>query len=266
MENSVTQITIQSQGASLKGRFFEASSQTDIPTAIIVPGWPGNPDDVLGLGEFLSKCGVNAIVFNPRGHHESEGESTFANTLEDIAAVVTWARSNGSRYPIDEDLLFLGGYSYGGGMALAYASADPSVKWIFSIAGTDHARLIRQYQEDEQFAELLEEILAGTAAPDGPIRFDVSGALQELKENQHVLGLKENATNLAGRDILLIGGWEDENVTIEGYLLPLYRELKRNDDGEVIFKVFHDNHEFADARKEISDAVLDWIISKSASA
>lgn len=266
MGNSIQEITIQSAGEKIKGRFFLASTTTTQPTAIIVPGWPGNPEDVLGLGAFLSARGVNAIIFNPRGHHESEGESTFANTLEDIGAVIDWARSNENRYPIHEDLLFLGGYSYGGGMALVYASTDPTIKWVFSIAGTDHAQQIRKYQEDEEFAHLLAEFLSSTATPKGPIRFDVNAALEELSENQDVFGLRENAANLAGREILLIGGWEDENVTVEEYLLPLYRELKKNQSGEVVFKVFHDDHGFAEAREEMSEAVLAWIESKAASA
>jgi pimeloyl-ACP methyl ester carboxylesterase len=253
-------------GQDLKCRFFEANTSGPTPTAIIVPGWPGNPDDVLGLGDYLSRNGINVLVFNPRGHHKSEGESSFANTMEDIAAVVNWVQSSDSGFPIEKDLVFLGGYSFGGGMALAYASTDPEIRWIFSIAGTDHAELIRKYKEDEKFAQFLEEVLASTAAPEGPIRFEVSEALRELSENQHVFGLRENANNLADRDILLIGGWEDENVTIEEYLLPLYRELRKNESGEVTFQVFHDAHEFAEEREQISEAVLSWIKSKVASA
>jgi dienelactone hydrolase len=266
LSNSVQEITIQSGSSNIKGRLYIAQTNAIMPTAIIVPGWPGNPEDILGLGAFLSDRGVNALIFSPRGHYESGGESTFANTLEDIASVIDWARTNEGGYPIQRDLLFLGGYSFGGGMALAYASMDPTIKWIFSIAGTDHAQLIRHCQEDEEFAEFLVEILSETAAPKGPVRFDVQATLSELSEGQDIFGLRENAANLAGREILLIGGWEDENVTIEESLLPLYRELKKNLDGEVIFKVFHDDHEFAEVREEMSEAILTWIRSKTASA
>jgi len=266
MQRSTERISVESGGANVEGRIFLAPTETRVPTAIIVPGWPGNPDDVLGLGVFLSHRGVNAIIFNPRGLHNSGGESTFANTIDDIRAVVRWARSNGSGYQIDKDLLFLGGYSYGGGMALAYASTDPTTKWVFSIAGTDHAQLIRKYQQDQEFAAFLRTTLSSTAAPYGPVRFDVEAALAELSENQQVFGLRENAASLAERSLLLIGGWDDQNVTVDEYLLPFYRELRKEGASDVKFLVFHDDHEFANVRMQISQAILEWIQSKAESA
>jgi dipeptidyl aminopeptidase/acylaminoacyl peptidase len=264
VSDNVERIVVASGGSSIAGKLFAAQDVATSPTLVVVPGWPGNPDDVLGLGAFLSRRGVNVVMFNPRGLYGSGGEATFAHTLEDIEAVVEWVRTQGPEHGINREPLFLGGYSYGGGLALAYASKDPTIRCLISIAGTDHAQMIRQIEGDQQFARLIREVLESTAAPEGPARFDVDLSLKELSESQAILGLRENAANLADRSLLLIGGWEDENVTVDHSLLPFYRELRRRGARDIDFLVFHDDHEFAEVRTEMSQAILDWIQSKSA--
>jgi len=89
---------------------------------LLVPGWGGGPTDVLGTARFLSENGVEAFVLTPRGWHDSEGEASFANTLEDIGAALAWARRHATHEVV------LGGHSFGGGMSMAYAAHDPSVR------------------------------------------------------------------------------------------------------------------------------------------
>jgi pimeloyl-ACP methyl ester carboxylesterase len=265
MQKRLERVQIKSGGEILRGHLFLAGTAGPYPTAVIVPGFPGNPDDVLGLGEFLSDGGVNVLIFNPRGLHASEGISTFANTMEDISSVIDWIRSQAGSYPINADQLILGGYSYGGGMALAYSAKDPTLQRLFSISGTDHAQLIRHYQHDAEFASMLEQDLSSTLAPEGPARFDIDAGLVELAENQNMYGLQENAASLADRSILMIGGWEDQNVTVDDTLLPLYRVLRLNGVQDITFLVYHDGHEFTAVRSEMSAAILDWILGKVAS-
>jgi hypothetical protein len=37
---------------------------------MFVPGWPANPEDVLGLGPLLTQRGINMMEFYPRGMHQ----------------------------------------------------------------------------------------------------------------------------------------------------------------------------------------------------
>lgn len=265
MSKNVERIVIRSGGDNIVGRIFATREGPRAPTLIVVPGWPGNPDDVLGLGDFLSSRGVNVVMFNPRGLHESGGEASFSHTLEDIGEVVNWVRTRGPQHGINAEMLVLGGHSYGGGLALAYASKDPTIRLLLSIAGTDHALLIRKVDGDEQYGMFIRELLESTAVPEGPAHFDVDYTLTELRENQAILGLRENAAGLADRSLLLIGGWEDENVTVDEYLLPFYRELRDHGATDIDFLVFHDDHQFGEVRADMSQAVLDWIQSKFAS-
>jgi len=222
-------------------------------SVVLVPGWGGGPHDVLGLAEFLSSRGVPVVVLTPRGWHAAGGASTFANALDDIGSAVKWARSK-----FENDVV-LGGHSWGGGMALAYAARDTSIQRTFSIAGTDHGQFIRQYQADPTFAAMVDQILTETSAPVGPIRFDVEYGLQEMANGQSIYGLVENADRLAGRSILLIGGWEDMNVTVDETLLPLYRALGAAGAAGVTFHVYHDNHAFLDVRPQLQHAILEWM-------
>ena len=142
---------------------------------------------------------------------------------------------------------------------MAYAAQDTTVRWIFSVAGTDHGILIRKYLSDEKYAGWIEKLLASTKAPDGPIRFDVKKSLNELAEGQEIYGIMENSGKLADRSILIFGGWEDTNTTIDDYLLPNYRALKAAGAEDVIFKAYHDNHGFGSVRKELYSDLILWI-------
>ncbi len=227
-------------------------------TVLAVPGWGGGPSDVLGIGKALSSEGITVVVLTPRGWHDSEGIASFANALDDIETALAWIK-NSKRSDINTTDIILGGHSWGGGMSLAYAAGDTSVNRIFSVAGTDHGILIRKYLANKEYAEMLNSILASTSAPDGPIRFDVENSLSELKENQKIYGLIENAKNLADRSIIIFGGWEDKRTTIDDFLLPLYRALEAAGAKDVTFKTYHDNHGFGTVREQLHSDLLMWI-------
>lgn len=250
-----------SEGAVLRGRFFVAVGPAPATTLLLVPGWPGNPQDVLGLGALLAGQGVNVLVFNPRGLHNSEGIASFANTLEDIGAAWRWLQLPDvqQRFKIDTARLALGGHSYGGGMAMAYAARDPGVRRVISIAGNDHAEFIREFGRNAAFAETIRRVLLATRAPKGPARFDLEADLRDLVEHQDVYGLVENAPNLAARSILLIGGWDDAQVTVDQYLLPLYRALKRAGAPDVTFLAYHDDHAFSQVRERLATDIRSWL-------
>jgi pimeloyl-ACP methyl ester carboxylesterase len=64
--------------------------------------------------------------------------------------------------------VLLGGHSWGGGMALAYAARDASIRTVFSIAGTDHGTFIRKYLSEPGYAAMIDPMLESTAKPQGP--------------------------------------------------------------------------------------------------
>lgn len=251
-----------SEGACVRGRFFAAVGTTPATTLLLVPGWPGNPNDVLGLGALLDEQGINVCTFNPRGLHQSEGISSNANTLQDIGAALQWLRQADvqRRFEVDTTRVVLGGHSYGGGMAMAYAARDTSVRRVISIAGNDFGEFVRELQRSAAFAEGFRRMLWSTREPAGPARFDVEAGLKEFVDRQDVYGLRENAANLADRSILLIGGWEDEQITIEQFILPLYRALRGAGAAKVTFLVYHTDHDFSNVRQRLASDIAGWLL------
>jgi len=250
-----------SEGECVHGRFFPAVGAHDPSTLLLVPGWPGNPNDVLGLGAVLSDVGINVCIFNPRGLHQSEGIASHANTLQDIGTAWQWLKQAyvQERFKVDTTRLVLGGYSFGGGMAMAYAARDPSVCRVVSIAGADFGEVGRLLQHNPTFNATIRQSLWSTRSPDGPARFDVDAIIQEVIDNPEVYGLRENAANLANSAILLIGGWDDELAPIELFHLPLYRVLRSAGAAKVTFLVYHTDHDFTGLNQRLAADIMEWL-------
>jgi dipeptidyl aminopeptidase/acylaminoacyl peptidase len=261
-------IEFASEGACVRGRFFAAVGTDDPTTLLFVPGWndpAGNPFDDLGLSALLAEKGINVCTFNPRGLHPSEGIHTHAGTLRDIGAALQWLRQAEvqKRFKVDTARLALGGYSYGGGMAMAFAARDPGVRRVISIAGTDHGEFAREWQRNPAFAEGMRRWLLSTRVPEGPARFDMEASLHELIDHPDIFGLRENAKKLADRSILIFGGWEDTGPTIDQHLLPLYRALRGAGAEKVTFIVYHTDHSFSNVRQRLAADIAEWLLRES---
>jgi pimeloyl-ACP methyl ester carboxylesterase len=251
-----------SEGECVRGRFFTAVGTNEPTTLLFIPGWPASEEDFLGLGPLISQQGINVMEFSPRGLHPSEGIHRFANTLQDIRAALQWLRQADvqKQFKVDTARLVLGGYSYGGGMAMAYAAQDPSIRRVISCAGNDHGEFARELLRNTAFAEGIRNWMLSLKAPVGPVQFDYDADLKALVENQDVYGLRENAANLADRSILLFGGWEDQGPTIDQYQLPLYRALKSAGAEKVTFIVYHTDHSFGNVRQRLATDIVEWIL------
>jgi len=252
-----------SEGARVRGRFFAAAvGRTPAATLLLFPGWPGDPDDVLGLGAPLAERGINVCMFNFRGLQQSEGIHSHAYTLQDIGTALHWLRQADvqRRFGVDTTRLALVGHCYGGGLAIAYAAQDPSVRRVVSIAGNDHGEFARELQRNPAFAEAIRRSMLSTRRPEGPAEFDYDAGIKELIDHQEVYGLRENAAKLTDRSILLLGGWEDEQVTIDQFLLPLYRALRGAGAADVTFLVYHTDHEFSNVRQRLASDIAGWLL------
>ena len=254
--------SFESDRSRVRGKFFLSSGSTRAITLVLIPGWPGNPDDILNICEPLARNGINVFMFNPRGFFQSEGIFSHDKTLEDIGAALRWLRQPDvqEKYGVKTKNLVLGGYSYGGAMAMAYAAGDASVGRVISIAGNDLGEFARELQRNPIFASAIREMLLSTRAPEGPVRFDMEAGIQELIDHQEVFGLRENANRLADKSLLIIGGWEDSEITIDQILLPLYRRLRAEGAEKVTFLVYHTDHEFSNKRQQLVDDIVGWLL------
>jgi dienelactone hydrolase len=257
-------IELTSEGACVRGRFYTAEGKNEAVTLLFVPGWPAEPEDFLGLGPRLSQRGINMMEFSPRGLHPSEGTYTHSGALQDIRAALGYLRQPDTqkRFKVNPAKVALGGYSNGGGLAIAYTAQDASVRRLVSFAGNDFGEFARQIQSNPAMAEGIRQWLLTTRAPDGPARFDVDAGLQELADHPEVFGARENAQKLADRSILLLGGWEDTGPNVDQYQLPLYRALKSAGAARLTFIVYHTDHSFGNVRQRLAADTADWLLQE----
>ncbi len=254
------EIEFLSQGSHVHGRVFPAIGAGLKPTLLIVPGWPGNPLDVAGLGDYLPAFGINMVMFNPRGMHASEGSFGFGNTLADIGAALDWLARDEVRqgFGIDPAKITLGGHSFGGGMALVYAAKDGRLRRIISISGADLGEVADTMLNNPAVAASYRTLLSVPGA--SPIRVaDFDAVIEDLRAAGTGYALRETAPKVADRSILLLGGWEDRNVTIEKTVLPYYRALKNAGAQDVTLLVYHSDHAYHDIGRKVASDIRDWL-------
>ena len=258
-------ITIDRNGVLLKGKFYISEGTENFPTVILLHGFPGNEKDVLGLGNILAQEGINALTFNYSGTHQSHGQLNFENTQKDIKAVFEFIHNseNIHKHKIDTTRIYLGGFSYGGGMAFTYAANHPEIKAVFSIAGNDHGVFMEEYKRNQGMQKIIDEMFNDLKAQPGKVRFAPGGTPKEMVEMKIIelnptYHLLNSVPLLAQKDILLIGGWDDHNVSIENIILPLYRAL-RDEAKTVRIVAFQDDHSFKNSREELAQTIIEWI-------
>ena len=256
-------IEFLSQGYKIRGEFYLADVGSTTHTALLLPGFPGAVGDVLDLGQRMSKSGINTMTFNYRGTHGSEGTFSLKNTLEDIQAAYAYLHQDWviREFQGNTNEIVLGGYSYGGGMALVYTADHPEIKRVFSISGTDHGEFAREYERNSILVEAIRASYDELKFPTGPVNFEWRDAVEEITQNPGPYDLKCVVNALANRDILLIGGWDDMNVMIEQHVLPLYRALVDVKARKVQIAAFQDNHAFERSREELATTVISWFKS-----
>ncbi len=268
-------ITIDRDGIQLKGKLYAAEGTGVFPTVILLQGFPGGEMDVLGIGKKLSEIGINALTFNYSGTHKSEGEFNFDNSQKDIESAFDFIYSpeNITRFRIDSTRIMLGGYSFGGGMALTYAANHPTIKEVFSIAGNDHGAAVRDYEQNPERQKMLDNIFDELKSEKEIVRFGSGGTPKELAEMNIIelnptYDLRYCAPLLSPKRILLIGGWDDTNVSVEDRILPLYRELKKENAENVAIEAVQDDHSFKNSREKLAQIVINWlrIVPKYSSA
>ncbi len=258
-----TNIKFLSENQVVHGVFFSASGNaSSFPTILLLHGFPGNEEDVLGLGQEFSQHGFNTLSFNYRGTFQSEGRYSFHHTQLDIAAAYDYLLEAETSYALKVDTrhLILGGYSFGGGMALIYAANHPEIRYLFLIAGTDHGEFAREYQRNPGFSAMIDETLESLKAPHGPVTFPGKAVIaDELLPRQSDYDFLSRANQILTRRILLIGGWEDSNVVLEKHVLPLFRTLQAAGAPNLNIHAFEDGHGFEKVRKELAEVILTWM-------
>jgi pimeloyl-ACP methyl ester carboxylesterase len=252
-------LVFNSKGSNLIGYFF-ASEKSDSPTLLFTQGFMDS-GDIWNIGETLSNNGINVFQFDFRGCHSSEGKQSLMNSQEDIDAALFFLNSQEMvmKYGIDKENIIFGGYSYGGHMSLLYAINHPEIKRVISISGGDLGIFSELVKSNPSLRKGYSDFFQSIKKPNGPVDFEFDDPIQELIDNQEYFYILKQVDSLSNVDIFLTGGFDDNVVSMEDYILPLYRKLKKNKSVIVLAKVYQTGHSYKSVSEELLTDIENWI-------
>ncbi len=119
-------------GLTLRGWWIPGTQHR---TIVMVHGLSNNRREPLDKASYLHQAGYNLLVFDLRGHGQSDGSGTTMGYLEprDVRSAVAEARS------LDAGPIVLFGYSLGASAAVEDAATDPNVSAVVEDSGFSSA-------------------------------------------------------------------------------------------------------------------------------
>lgn len=256
-------VSFTSGGARMNAILYEAAGAGPHPTAILLHGFPGNERN-LDLAQSLRRAGWNAVFFHYRGTWGSRGDFSFANVLEDAAAVLAQVREPAfaQAHRIDPDRIALIGHSMGGFAALITASEHDEVECAISLAGAN-------------FGVLAVTLTDGTAAESARQRFELWGTgpipgisgealIADLREHAAAYDLTKRAPALATKPVLLVAGSRDTVARPEIHHAPLATAIAAQPGAQLSQLVLDSDHAFSDSRVALAHGVLDFLAQECA--
>lgn len=118
-------------GVRLKGWFIKGEGAGRLPTIIVCHGLGANRSDFTELASGLSREGYNILLFDFRGHGESERRASSFGYLEqkDLLGALKFVRS---RNDVDGERIGVYGFSMGGAVAILTAARGNEIKAVIS--------------------------------------------------------------------------------------------------------------------------------------
>lgn len=137
-------VHIPSGNVEINAVVYVAAGKGPHPVVVLCHGLPGNEKN-LDLAQAIRRAGWTVITFNYRGSWGSPGSYSFANDLEDVKAVLAYARdpANAAKFGFDPRRIVLGGHSLGGWATALTAADDKGLAGAFMISPGNIARFGR---------------------------------------------------------------------------------------------------------------------------
>ena len=257
---------IEHEGIELQCYFHKAAGEGPFPTILLLQGGTSRGMDSLEIGATLARSGINSFTTQYRGSWKSEGIFTYKDVFKDMDFIFGLLQTEEfqKKYNIDTSKIILGGYSHGAAVSMSVAANNPQIKYVFGVGLVDFSQVSRMLTNDPQLAEEWFADRAKQEAPEGPVRGAVE-SLRDIIKNPDQHDLRKLAPNFKGKKMLLIGGWEDSGPVVEEHLIPFYRALKKAGVEDVRIIMYHTDHSFRNARKQLAEDIFKWIseISKN---
>ncbi len=226
------------------------------PLVVVCHGFTGSKEGdggSIAMGEELAKRGFATLLFDFAGCGNSEGlweELTLSGQVDDLDAVVDWARANGYQE------IILNGRSFGGTTVLAFAALDKGIAAVCTWAAS------------AQPLHLFSGFCGSDPLDDGPL---LSGSPNDrimLQSDNGALYLQrrffqdlaqydipECAKQIGTRPLLLIHGTADDLVPVSDAHL-LYGTAH---EPKKLALIKDADHTFSDHRVRVWDVFFGWL-------
>jgi len=156
-------VTFFSDGVKLQGEMFIGAGDgaTQKPAVVIAHGFGGIKAFFVGdIAQTLSEAGFVVLTFDYRGFGESDGPRNRLRPMEQVDDLLRAVEFLKLRPEVDPSRVATYGVSFGGGIAVAAAAKDPSIKSVVCAVGiADCATWLRSLRRHWEWLE-FEEVLA----------------------------------------------------------------------------------------------------------
>jgi pimeloyl-ACP methyl ester carboxylesterase len=251
---------VVSGNARLNGLVYLAAGSGPHPVVVFLHGYPGNEKN-LDLAQAVRREGYDAVYFDYRGVWGSGGTFSFANSLEDVQAIVDWVRApeQVERFHFDRRRIAIVGHSFGGWLALLHGAGEgPTVcvagmaAWNVGWAGQRFAA-----HEDER-KRGLDEFRETTNPSSGPVRADATALLGEMASHSEWDYITK-AAGLAAHAVLLVAATRDsmdEDVPMHERMAKAIRAAGGK---RMKLVTYDDDHPFSSHRLALGDELIRWL-------
>jgi pimeloyl-ACP methyl ester carboxylesterase len=257
---SMQEVVVVSGGARLNGLVYLAAGAGAHPVVVFLHGYPGNEKN-LDLAQAMRREGYDAVYFDYRGVWGSGGTFSFANSLEDVQAIVDWVRApeQVARFHFDSRRIALVGHSFGGWLSLMHGAGEAQAVCVAGIAAWNVGWAGQRFatHEDERKAS-LDDFRNTTNSSSGPVHADATALLDEMAAHPE-WDYVTKAAGLAGHAVLLVAATRDtadEDVSMHERMAKAIRAAGGK---RVELVTYDDDHPFSSHRLALGDALIRWL-------
>uniref|UniRef100_A0A0E0JKD9 Serine aminopeptidase S33 domain-containing protein n=1 Tax=Oryza punctata TaxID=4537 RepID=A0A0E0JKD9_ORYPU len=221
---------------------------------VLCHGFTASKNDsiIVDLANALTKQGIGIFRFDFSGNGESEGEFQYGNyrkEADDLHSVVS--HLNQEKY----DIKAIVGHSKGGDVVVLYASIYDDVRMVVNLSGRFHLERGIEERLGKEFMDIIDkEGYIDVKTKSGKFLYKVTkeSLMERLKTDMHAASLSISKECR----FFTIHGSADEIIPVEDAY-----EFAKHIPNHKLHVIEGANHCYTAHRKELSDAVVDFITS-----
>lgn len=244
------------------GIHYASNQDEKAPTLLLLHGFPGGFDDVLGIGEAIASKGINVFTLTFRGVSISEGKYEGDSPIRDVYCALNYLFTSTAieRYNIDTSQIILGGWSFGGGISLYVGSHDDRVKQIISIAGFNGEAFLEHIAENPDYERMMKAMFLGHKFA-GTVNFNPARAINDIQTHRDKLSPVSFADKIAKKPLLIFGATDDREVSVDRHIMPYYQAVQAAGGDAALF-IYETTHRFGGFRDAMHDEIVRFILEK----